>query len=49
MIFVGTSVNFQYDEARSGRAANDLSNQEYEAKIRGESWTTASSPYPDVC
>ena len=34
---------YQYFEATSGSAASDLKCQQYEAKLRGESRTTAKS------
>ena len=34
------AANNQYSEARSGRAANDLTCQQHEPEFRGESWTT---------
>ena len=36
-------MDWQYDEAKSGRAANDLTCLQYEPKFRGESRTTARS------
>ena len=37
-------IDCQHCEAKSGRAANDLTAQQYEAKFREEIWTTA--PFP---
>ena len=38
------AVNYQYGEARSGRAANDLTCQRHQPEFRGESWVTSESP-----
>ena len=37
-------VNYQYYEAKSGRATNDLTRLQFEPKSRGERWTTTQFP-----
>ena len=37
-------MDCQHCEAKSGRAANDLTVQQWEPQFRGESWTTVESP-----